>query len=307
MLDLPKEYMVIPLDKVEIIKHCRKTLLYYEDSIWIKKREGGNFNVSIGAYDGAEICELVGCVLLYSINKIMDPSSHGLYHIDGLIIVDKSTPKKCDGFRKRLYKLFDEFGFRLDIRTDLKITDYLDVTLNLYSGTVSLFRKRNQDLHYVNRGFNHQTQVFKHVPKGIEHRLSNNSSNKEIFERSKQEYEEALKNDGYRINLEYRGREESNTQKRRNRPRKILWFNPPNNLGKEFFKLLKRNFPSGSPLHKIFNKNCVKISYSCMPNINGIINKSNIAKLSKEKNKVIAKCNCRDKVRCPLEGRMCSV
>ena len=80
--------MVIPLDKVEIIKHCRKTLLYYEDSIWIKKGEGGNFDVSIGAYDGAEICELVGCVLLYSINKIMDPSSDGLYHYDGLIIVD---------------------------------------------------------------------------------------------------------------------------------------------------------------------------------------------------------------------------
>ena len=104
-------------------------------------------------------------------------------------------------------------------------------------------------------------------------------------------------------------REESNTQKRRNRSRKILWFNPlynmevVNNLGKEFFKLLKRNFPSGSPLHKIFNKNCVKLSYSCMPNINGIINRSNIAKLSKEKNKVIAKCNCRDKVRCPLEGK----
>ena len=124
----------------------------------------------------------------------------------------------------------------------------------------------------MNRGSNHPTQVFKHVSKGIEHRLSNNSPNKEIFEWSKQEYEEALKNDGYRINLEYRGREESNTQKRRNRPRKILWFNHPynmeevKNLGKEFFKLLKRNFPSGSLLHKIFNKNCVKLSYSCMPN-----------------------------------------
>ena len=103
----------------------------------------------------------------------------------------------------------------------------------------------------VNRGSNHPIQVFKHVPKGIEHTLSNNSSNKEIFERSKQEYEEALKNDGYRIKLEYRD-EESNTQKRRNRPRKILWFNPPynmevvNNLGKEFFKLLKGDFPSGT-------------------------------------------------------------
>ena len=80
-LDLAKEYMVIPLDQVDIIKHCRKTLLYYEDSIWIKKEESGNFDTSIGAYDRAEICELMGCVLLYSVNKIMDPSSHGLHHM----------------------------------------------------------------------------------------------------------------------------------------------------------------------------------------------------------------------------------
>ena len=162
---------------------------------------------------------------------------------------------------------------------------------------------------------NSSTKVYNYlIPaifclKGIEHRLSNNSSNREIFERSKQEFEEALKNDGYRVNLEYRDRDESRTQGRRNRPRKILWFNPPynmevvNNLGKEFFKLLKRNFPSGSQLHKIFNKNCVKLSYSCMPNINGIINRSNITKLSTKKNKVIDKSNCRDKVRCPLEGK----
>ena len=89
----------------------------------------------------------------------------------------------------------------------VEITDHLDVTLNLYNGTVSSFRKRNQDLRYVDRGSNHPIQVFKHIPKGIEHRLSNNSSNKDIFERSKQEYEEALKNDGYRIKLEYRDRE----------------------------------------------------------------------------------------------------
>ena len=76
-----------------------------------------------------------------------------------------------------------------------------------------------------------------------------------------------------------------------------------NNLGKEFFKILKRNFPSGSQLHKIFNKNCLKVSYSCMPNINGIINRCNIAKLGTKKHKVIDKCNCRDKVRCPLEGK----
>ena len=48
--------------------------------------------------------------------------------------------------------------------------------------------KKKQDLRYVNSGSNHPIQVFKHVPKGIEQGLSNNSSNKDIFERSKQEY-----------------------------------------------------------------------------------------------------------------------
>ena len=91
--------------------------------------------------------------------------------------------------------------------------------------------------------------MFKHVPKGIEHRLSNNSSNREIFERSKQEYEEALKNDGFRVNLEYRNRDRIGTQGRRNRPRKILWFNPPynmevvNNLGKEVLQDIKKKLP----------------------------------------------------------------
>ena len=40
-----------------------------------------------------------------------------------------------------------------------------------------------------------------------------------------------------------------------------------------------------------------------MPNINGIINRSNIAKLGTKKHKVIDKCNCRHKVTCPLEGK----
>ena len=58
---------------------------------------------------------------------------------------------------------------------------------------------------------------------------------------------------------------------RSNRARKILWFIPlcnmaiANKLGKEFFRLLKKNFLLLSNLYKIFNNN-VKLSYSCMPN-----------------------------------------
>ena len=189
-----------------------------------------------------------------------------------------------------MHKLFNGFGFKLEIQTNLKITDYLDITLNLYNGTVSSYRKQNQNPRYVNMVSNHPTQVFKYIPNGIEHRPSTNSSNIDIFEESKQDYEKGLKYSGYNVKLSYKNSiETSNTHKRKNRPRRILWFTRSynmegvNKLGSEFFKLLKRNFPVINPLHKIFDKNNIKLSYSCMPNINSIIDKYNIMKLNKEK------------------------
>ena len=53
-------------------------------------------------------------------------------------------------------------------------------------------------------GSNHPIQVFKHIPNGIEHRLSTNSSNIDIFKQSKQDYEKALKDSGYNIKLSYK-------------------------------------------------------------------------------------------------------
>ena len=47
--------------------------------------------------------------------------------------------------------------------------------------------------------------------------------------------------------------------------------NVETNIGKTFLKLVKKHFPRKNSFHKIFNKNTVKISYSCMRNISSII------------------------------------
>jgi hypothetical protein len=53
----------------------------------------------------------------------------------------------------------------------------------------------------------------------------------------------------------------------------IVCLNPPysknvsTNVGQSFLKIIDEEFPADHPLHKIFNRNTVKISYSCMPNI----------------------------------------
>ena len=66
-------------------------------------------------------------------------------------------------------------------------------------------------------------------------------------------------------------------QVRKKQQRKIIWFNPPFNLdvstnaAKTFLNLIEKHFPRSSKLHKIFNKNTVKVSYSCTQNMSQII------------------------------------
>ena len=89
------------------------------------------------------------------------------------------------------------------------------------------------------------------------------------------------------------------------------WFNPPfsknvnTNIGQHFLRLMNKNFPKGSVWNKIFNKNTIKLGYSCMPNKGSIIKNHNNKIL---KNNVLQepeqkKCNCQVPDQCPLNGK----
>ncbi len=98
---------------------------------------------------------------------------------------------------------------------------------------------------------------------------------------------------------------------RRNRQRNIIWFNPPfsknvkTNIARNFLCLIDKHFPPNHKLHKIFNRNTVKVSYSCMNNVKSIISKHNthITGRSKPQCEVIDPCTCRDKKTCPLREK----
>ena len=127
-----------------------------------------------------------------------------------------------------------------------------------------------------------------------------------MFDQAKVEYEEALKNSGYKNqNLTFKRIQEKKTS--RNRSRNVIWFNPPfnknveTNIAKLFLKLIDKHFTKKNDLHKVFNRNNVKVSYSCTENIHSIINSHNKKVSLKEQTNDLP-CNCKKKEECPLKG-----
>ena len=60
-----KQFVEIPNQDIRIIKHRRKSLLSYDNQTWNKKSSHDNFDVTMGSYDEAEVCELVGLFILH--------------------------------------------------------------------------------------------------------------------------------------------------------------------------------------------------------------------------------------------------
>ena len=63
-----KENVFITRKDVEIIFHARKSVLHNEGEPWVKK-EGSSFDVTMGAYNGAEVCKLIVIYMLYLIGR----------------------------------------------------------------------------------------------------------------------------------------------------------------------------------------------------------------------------------------------
>ena len=299
-----QEYIFTEKD-LRIIKHCRKSLLYVNNEPWKKKNTESCFNVTMGSYDGTEICELVGIYIQSKLAKLIDKKNLGLYRDDRLILLKNTKGREVDQIRKKVIKIFKDVGFKIEIKTNFKIVDFLDVTLNLSNRTYSPYKKSNDQLLYVHTSSNHPPQIINMLPKSINERLSKNFSNPEIFDKAKIDYEKALKDSGYKsVNLTFKKAAE---KQNRTRSHKIIWFNPPfiksitTNVAKRFLNLVNRHFPKTNTLHKIFNRNMVKVSYSCTENMANVI-KSHNKKAAMSNKKSVTACNCRNKGDCPLDG-----
>jgi hypothetical protein len=227
----------------------------------------------------------------------------GLYRDDGLA-ARKLTGPQADQARKDIEQIFKGCGLRVTENINLVKTDFLDVMFNLQSSNFWLYCKPNNEPLYINAKSNHPPTVIKHLPAAINCRVALLSCNEEEFLKAKAAYEEALKKSGYSDGgMTY---VEQRNGPWRPHQRNITWFNPPYNqnvttdMAKQFLKLVDKQFPRHHRYHKLFNRNNVKCSYSCMNNMAAIISSHNAKMMAPAPNRTVRTCNCRQPQSCPL-------
>jgi hypothetical protein len=302
-LKFAQKFTNISQHEIEIILHSRKSLLFENEQIYTKKGDE-LFDVTMGSYDGAEVTDLVGLFLLGDLESLLGKENVGLYRDDGLASLISVSGPQADRIRKQLIKCFKDHGLEITVDTNLQVTEFLDVVLDLRNGKYHPYRKPNDTPLYIHAESNHPPSVTKQLPKMISRRISDISCNEEEFNKAKGDYDEALAKSGYRDKIKY----EETHQRKKNRKRNILWFNPPfsanvkTNVGKRFMSLVQKHFPPHHQYRSLFNKNNVKVSYSCVENMGNVIQSHNGKILNQQKPKEEKSCNCRVKSSCPLDG-----
>ena len=116
----------------------------------------------MGSSDGAETCELDGIYMLSLItSKFKDQA--GLYSDDGLAVC-KATPKQVEKTKQEVSEIFKANGLKITIEANKKTINFLDVTLDLASGSYKSFMKPNNKILYVHQESNHSPRTTEKHP-----------------------------------------------------------------------------------------------------------------------------------------------
>ena len=104
---------------MQIMYHARKSFLFSNEKPRMK-REGKLFDVTMGAYNGAEVCELVGIFMLNKISEKYDENNIGLYRDDGLAVFKNISGPELELIKKNFQSLFKKYGLEIINRMQQK-------------------------------------------------------------------------------------------------------------------------------------------------------------------------------------------
>ena len=82
--------------------------MFSNEKPWMK-REGKLFDITIGAYDNAKFCELVGTLVLNKIIEKYNKNDIGLYRDHGLTVFKYIGGPELEHVKKNFQSLFKKY------------------------------------------------------------------------------------------------------------------------------------------------------------------------------------------------------
>ena len=120
------------------------------------------FDVLFSCYDGAEVFESVGIVILNRLRNIVDKNSN-----DDIGLFDKlSRPQREQG-KKKIIKIFKKCELSITLTSNILSRDFFNITLNFKTESYRPFRNPKNNPRYIDINLNQLAQILKQLPNPI--------------------------------------------------------------------------------------------------------------------------------------------
>ena len=161
-LDFASELVTISNDDRQTIVNAKHSLLFNNGRPWEKKTCTTLFDVTMGSYDGADTCELVGCYFLAQLQQLPN-IEFCLYRDDGLAVTTL-TPKETERIKKQICNVFKNNNLKIILEAKKKVINFLDVTLDMNIEKFKPYAKPTNTPLYVHSKSNHPPSIIKNIP-----------------------------------------------------------------------------------------------------------------------------------------------
>ena len=106
-------------------------------------------------------------------------SQSNTYRDDGIGVQTRIPPSQIKTHKSTKFSKI--IRLKITFETNLPKVNFLDITMDLTNGTFQTFRKRNYSPLYSNSNSNHPYLIIENLPTAINKRLSEISSNENVF------------------------------------------------------------------------------------------------------------------------------
>ena len=136
-INYTKSITSIEEEVIKTVFHARKSLLFDKTSVWVKKGKPG-FDLTMGSYDRAEMCELVELYLLNLLTIEFGKKNIDFYREDDLSYFQNISGPDSERIKKKMCKIFKEGRLNITVACNSAITDFFDVTFDFKSSTYNI-------------------------------------------------------------------------------------------------------------------------------------------------------------------------